>query len=122
FSASGNRERFHLSESANAIFFRVSHLERYRVAEESAKLPLLFGRFFTARKDNPDTTHRYSPILLRDADVFWFGEKPERFFTAFAANATGFHAAEGDAEVAHEPAVYPDGAGVDLFRDAMGAI
>ena len=31
------------------------------------------------------------------------------------------HAAEGDVQVAHEPAIDPDGAGVDLLGDAVGA-
>ena len=59
--------------------------------------------------------------LLCDADVFWLREESECFFTAFAADAAGFHAAEGDAQVAHEPAIHPHCAGVDLFGDAMGA-
>jgi hypothetical protein len=58
--------------------------------------------------------------LFRDADVFRLGEEPQSFFAAFAADATGFHSAKGDAEVAHEPAVYPDRAGVNFFGDAMG--
>jgi len=28
--------------------------------------------------------------LFRDTDVFWFGEEPERFFAAFAADAALF--------------------------------
>src|SRR5260370_40213202 len=61
-------------------------------------------------------------VLLRDADVFWLGEKAQSFFAAFAADAAGFHPAKGDAKIAHQPAVYPNRAGVDLFGDAMGAI
>lgn len=61
------------------------------------------------------------PILFCDTDVLRLGEEAEGFFAAFAADAALFHAAEGDAQVAHEPAIYPDGAGVDLFGDAMGA-
>jgi hypothetical protein len=30
--------------------------------------------------------------LFRDADVFWFGEEPQGFFAAFAADAALFHA------------------------------
>src|ERR1041385_7914749 len=59
--------------------------------------------------------------LLRDADVLRLGEKAEGFFAAFAADAALFHPAEGDAEIANEPAVYPDGTGVDFFGNAMGA-
>ena len=33
-------------------------------------------------------------LLLRDADVLWLGEETEGFFTAFAADAALFHAAE----------------------------
>src|SRR3954453_21336093 len=59
--------------------------------------------------------------LLRDANVLWFGEKTQRFFAAFAADAALFHAAEWDAEIAHQPAIYPDRSGVDSLGDAMGA-
>ena len=69
-----------------------------------------------ARKEIP------GDCLLSDADVFRLGEKAQGFVAAFAADAALFHAAEGDAQVAHQPTVHPDGAGVDLFRDAMGAI
>src|SRR5947207_15501146 len=58
---------------------------------------------------------------LRDADIFRFGEKAKRFFAAFAANTALFHAAERNAQIAHEPAIYPDRAGVDSLGDAMGA-
>src|SRR5438132_2027451 len=61
-------------------------------------------------------------VLLCDADVFRFGEETYGFVAAFAADAAGFHSAEWDAQVAHEPAVYPDCAGVNLFGDPMGAI
>ncbi len=60
--------------------------------------------------------------LLCDADVFRLGEESKRFFAAFAADAACFHSAERDAQVAHEPAIYPDRAGMNFFRDAMGAI
>ena len=59
-------------------------------------------------------------FLLRDADVLGLGEEAEGFLAAFAADAALFHAAEGDAEIADEPAVYPNGAGVNFFSDAMG--
>jgi hypothetical protein len=41
------------------------------------------------------TDHRQLSMkeqLFRDADVFWFGEEPQRFFTTFAADAALFHA------------------------------
>src|SRR6266478_8213632 len=60
--------------------------------------------------------------LLCDADILGLGEESKRFFTAFAADTTLFHAPEGDAQVAHEPAVHPNGASVNAFRDAMGAV
>src|SRR5690349_2269793 len=60
-------------------------------------------------------------ILLRDADIFWLGEEMERLGTAFAADAAGFHPAERNAEIADEPAIYPNCAGVNLFGDAMGS-
>src|SRR6478609_11783361 len=58
---------------------------------------------------------------LRNTDVFCFGEKAQRFFAAFAADPALFHASERDSEIAHEPAIYPDRAGVDSLGDAMGA-
>src|SRR5437764_15312353 len=60
--------------------------------------------------------------LLGDADVLGLSEEAERFLTAFAADAALFHAAKGDTQVTHEPAIYPYGAGVNFFGDAMGAI
>jgi len=59
--------------------------------------------------------------LLGDANVLWLGEETQRFFAAFAADAALFHAAEGHAEIAHQPAIHPDRAGVDSLGDAMGA-
>jgi hypothetical protein len=49
------------------------------------------------------TDHRQLSMkeqLFRDADVFWFGEEPQRFFTTFAADAALFHSAEGNAKIA----------------------
>ena len=60
--------------------------------------------------------------LLCDADVFWLGEEAQRFFAAFAANTALFHAAEGNAQVAQEPAIHPHGAGVNFLSNAMGAV
>ena len=60
--------------------------------------------------------------LLCNADILGLGEESQCFFAAFAADAALLHAAEGNSQVAHQPAVYPDGASVDLFCDAMGAI
>src|SRR3954464_12250372 len=59
--------------------------------------------------------------LLRDANVLWFGEETQRFFATFAADAALFHAAERDAQIAHEPAVYPHRACVNSLGYAMGA-
>ena len=59
--------------------------------------------------------------LFRDADVFRLGEEAQRFFAAFAANTALFHAAKRDAEIAHEPAIHPDSAGINSFGHAMGA-
>ena len=59
--------------------------------------------------------------LFSDTDVLRLGEETERFFAAFAADAALLHSAEGDPQIAHEPAIYPDGAGVNFFRDAMSA-
>src|ERR1051325_7749583 len=59
--------------------------------------------------------------LFGDADVLRLRKKPEGFFAAFTADAALFHAAKGDAEIAQQPAVHPHCAGVDLFRDTMGA-
>src|SRR4029077_10857271 len=59
--------------------------------------------------------------LLRDANVLGFRKKAQGFFAAFATDTALFHAAERDAQVAHQPAVHPHRAGVDSLGDAMGA-
>ena len=58
---------------------------------------------------------------LRNANILGLCKKSQRFFAAFAADTALFHPAEGNAEIAHEPAVYPDRAGVDSLSDTMGA-
>src|SRR6266480_7377879 len=61
----------------------------------------------------PTIDNQLSTInLFCDADILWLGKKAERFFASLPSDATGFHAAEGDAQIADEPAIYPDGAGV----------
>jgi len=70
------------------------------------------------------TDHRQLSIqdqLFRDADVLWFSEKAQSFFASFATDAALFHSAERDAQVAHQPAVHPNGPGANLFSDTMGA-
>ncbi len=64
---------------------------------------------------------RISNSVFRDANILGLGKKAERFFAAFATDAALFHPAEGDAQVAHQPAIHPNRAGVNLLRDAMGA-
>ena len=59
--------------------------------------------------------------LLGDANVLLLGEETQRFFAAFTANTALFHSAERNAEIANEPAIHPDRAGVDSLGDAMGA-
>src|SRR5436309_13451841 len=46
--------------------------------------------------------------LLRDANVLRLGEETQRFFAAFAANTALFHAAVRNAQIADEPAIYPN--------------
>ncbi len=75
------------------------------------------------RASTQDPQHMLeSRKLFRDADVLWLGEKAQSFFAAFAADAAGFHSTERDAEVADEPAVYPNCSGVNFFGDAMSAV
>src|ERR1700757_5039646 len=50
----------------------------------------------------------YAALLLGDADVFWLGEKAQRFFPTLAADAALLHPAEGDAQIAEQPTIYPD--------------
>ena len=57
----------------------------------------------------------------RDADVFRLSEKAQGFFAAFSPDAALFHSAEGNAQIAKQPAVYPHSSGVNLFCDAVGA-
>src|SRR5207249_7484246 len=82
---------------------------------------VLCSLFTLATADYTDQ-HGFFISLFRYANVLRLGEESQCFFAAFAADAACFHAAERDAQVAHQPAVYPDGASVDLFCDAMGAI
>src|SRR4249919_466067 len=56
-----------------------------------------------------------------EADVLGFGEEAHRFLAAFASQARLFHAAEGRAQVALEPGIHPDDAGVDAGSEAMRA-
>src|SRR3954447_25727185 len=60
-------------------------------------------------------------VLDLHAHILRFRKEIERFEAAFSSDAALFHAAEGDAEVAEEPAVDPDGAGVEVRGDAVGA-
>src|SRR3990167_390830 len=55
------------------------------------------------------------------ADVFQLGVELQRVHTPFAADARLLAATEGGAQVAQEPAVDPDDAGLDLPGDAVGA-
>src|SRR5439155_15463916 len=59
--------------------------------------------------------------LFCDAIVLWFSKEAKRFFTAFPTHAALFHASERNAAIPDEPAIHPDGAGVDSLGDAMGA-
>src|SRR5687768_4066231 len=57
----------------------------------------------------------------RDGDVLGVGEEAHRFPAALAADAGRLAAAERRAQVALEPRVDPDDAGVDAVGEAMGA-
>src|SRR5437773_440396 len=59
--------------------------------------------------------------LFCDANVLWFSKEAKRFFTAFPTHAALFHASERNAQIADEPAIYPDRAGIDSLGHAMGA-
>src|SRR5262249_40891362 len=59
--------------------------------------------------------------LLRDANVLRLSKETQRFFAALAADAALFHSPERNAQVADEPAIYPDWAGVDPCSHAVGA-
>src|SRR3954452_21382181 len=77
--------------------------------------------FTTLIKELPALNLGGPERLLRDTNVFWFGKETQRFFAAFTADTALFHAAEWDAQIADEPAIHPDRAGVDSLGDAMGA-
>src|ERR1700751_2415138 len=64
---------------------------------------------------------RRNARLLRDANVLCFSKEAKRFFSTLAADPALFHAPKGNAQIAHQPAIYPDRAGVDLLGNAMGA-
>lgn len=50
-------------------------------------------------------------ILCLDAHILLFGEEPQGFEAAFAAESAVFDAAEWCAKVAEKPTVYPNDAG-----------
>lgn len=87
----------------------------------SAGVNLILSRFAPPTGESgfsfsfrPASSHLHAHILrLR--------EEPNRFITAFAADAALSHAAERHPQVAQQPAVDPDGAALDLFGDAVGA-
>src|SRR5262245_468190 len=56
-----------------------------------------------------------------DADVLRLGEEAHRLLAPLATDAALLHAAERHAQVAEEPAVDPDGAGVDALRHPVGS-
>ena len=58
---------------------------------------------------------------LRNANILGLRKKSQRFFAAFAADAALFHAAKRNAQIADEPAIYPDCSRVDSLGNAMGA-
>src|SRR6266571_1674050 len=68
-----------------------------------------------------EQSHKEQRVLFCDADILWFREKAQCFFAAFAADAALFHAAKGDAQVAHEPAIHPYRAGVNSLSDTVCA-
>ena len=74
------------------------------------------------RKLSGPTDGRPACDLFGDTHVLCFGEKSQGLFTTLPTNPACLHPAERDAEIAHEPAVHPDGAGGDSFGDAMGTI
>lgn len=52
--------------------------------------------------------------LQLNAYILLFRKKSQRFEAAFAADAAVFYTAEGRAEVAEHPAIYPDDAGLEF--------
>ncbi len=61
-------------------------------------------------------------FLLRNTDILRLREEVERFIAAFASYAALLHPAKWHTQIAHEPAIHPDGPGVDLLRDAVCAV
>src|SRR5690606_24402954 len=74
----------------------------------------------TPRKSSTEVRFTASGPQL-DANVAGLGEETHRLQAALAAQAGLAHAAERRAQVAHEPAVDPDDAGVDAGGEAVGA-
>src|SRR5476651_31201 len=66
----------------------------------------------------PHLTKRRSPT---QRNVLRLEELHQPFVRAFAADAALLHAAEGRRRIGHEPAVEPDHAEVELFRNAQTA-
>ena len=99
-------------------------------ADRAAKLRYFAIQMFFGSVKKPAfarATARQAPrfasaTLFRDTNILRLGEEAQRFFAAFAAHAALFHAAEGNAQVAQEPAIHPHGAGVNFLSNAMGAV
>src|SRR5690349_6971763 len=56
-----------------------------------------------------------------NTNIFRLSKKTQRFLATFAAHAALFHPAKRDAEIAHEPAIYPNGPGVNSLCNPMCA-
>ena len=66
--------------------------------------------------------HSMPPVAQSNANVFGFGEEAEGLEAAFTADAAGFDATEGGAEVADQPAIDPHDTGFQFGGDAVGTL
>lgn len=90
-------------------------------AYPSKEFKIAYGVSKYAEKDMIDVEELQNESLKFNAHIFCFCKKAQCLPSSLAANTRLFHAPKGCAQVAQEPAVYPDDAAFDLMRYAMCA-
>lgn len=122
FSPGSRRQRYSVPRCRRGVGVRNGPWGNRSLASDADVLPLgekLRLRRATARQ----APHFFSSVTLSsNTDILCLCKKVERFGAPFATDAALFHTAEGDPQISHQPAIYPDCAGVNSFGNAMGAV
>src|SRR3954447_17109604 len=100
---------------ANCALSQVSRPFAASASSKMAKTPPMIANDSPRQARNRGCTLILRIELLRDTNVLRFGKEPKRFLAAFAADPARFHSAKGHPQIPNKPAIYPDGAGVNLF-------